>query len=64
MSIDFPFFKTNLPSTALNPLGWKGLPGCADSLAIALTIQQNEQFFVVVTEDNHTALRLEHEVSF
>jgi len=64
MSIDFPFFKTNLPSTALNPLGWKGLPGCADSLAIALTIQQNEQFIVVVTEDNHTALRLEHEVSF
>ena len=64
MRIDLPFFKTNLPTSTKSPLGWKGLAGCGDSLAIALTIQQNNQFLVVVTQDNHTALRLEHEVSF
>ncbi len=64
MRIDLPFFKTNLPTSTKSPLGWKGLAGCADSLAIALTIQQHNQFLVVVTPDNHTALRLEHEVAF
>ncbi|MEO1866872.1 MAG: transcription-repair coupling factor [Methylococcales bacterium] len=64
MPIDNPLFKTALPASPTTPMAWEGLLGCADSLAIALTIQQNNQFLVVVTQDNHTALRLEHEIAF
>ncbi|MEQ1637387.1 MAG: transcription-repair coupling factor [Methylococcales bacterium] len=43
---------------------WPGLVGCADSLAIASAIQNTERLFVIVTEDNQSALRLEHELAF
>ena len=60
-------------STVLSPLIprpkhlailWKGLTGCADALAIASAIENNDQLFVIVTEDNQSALRLEHEIRF
>jgi transcription-repair coupling factor (superfamily II helicase) len=43
---------------------WSGLVGCADSLAIASAIQNTDHLFVIVTEDNQSALRLEHELAF
>src|SRR5204862_370154 len=46
------------------PTRWSGLVGCADALAMAAAIQQHDRLFVIVTEDNHAALRLEHELAF
>ncbi|WP_235557283.1 transcription-repair coupling factor [Methyloglobulus morosus] len=43
---------------------WSGLIGCGDSLALATAIQNENRLFVVVTPDNQTALRLEHELAF
>ncbi|NOU23215.1 MAG: transcription-repair coupling factor, partial [Methyloglobulus sp.] len=43
---------------------WSGLAGCGDSLALATAINNENRLFVVVTPDNQTALRLEHELAF
>ena len=43
---------------------WTGLTGCGDSLALASAINNENRLFVVVTPDNQTALRLEHELAF
>jgi transcription-repair coupling factor (superfamily II helicase) len=43
---------------------WAGLPGCADSLALAAAIKNEQRLFVIVTQDNQAALRLEHELAF
>lgn len=53
-----------LPDTAKQPVFWSELHGCADSLAIATAINQRQQLFVIITPDNQTALRLEHELAF
>ena len=53
-----------LPVTASRPVFWSGLQGCADSLALATAINQRQQLFVIITPDNQTALRLEHELAF
>ncbi|MEQ1558879.1 MAG: transcription-repair coupling factor [Methyloglobulus sp.] len=52
------------PLTINNPLTWSGLTGCGDSLALASAINNENRVFVVVTPDNQTALRLEHELAF
>jgi transcription-repair coupling factor (superfamily II helicase) len=43
---------------------WSGLHGCADALALASSIKNENRLFLIVTADNHTALRLEHELEF
>lgn len=43
---------------------WPGLTGCADALALAAAIAQEKRLFVIITTDNQTALRLEHELAF
>jgi len=57
-------FSPALPVEINQPLSWSGLKGCGDSLAIASAIKNENRLFVIVTPDNQTALRLEHELSF
>lgn len=57
-------FSPQLPIETNQPLFWTGLNGCGDSLAIASAIKKENRLFVIVTPDNQTALRLEHELSF
>jgi transcription-repair coupling factor (superfamily II helicase) len=53
-----------VPSTSTPVLVWSGLDGCGDSLALAEAVKQSQRLFVLVTEDNQSALRLEHELAF
>ncbi len=57
-------FSPELPQQPIKPVYWSGLDGCADSLALANAIQQQQGLFVIVTADSQTALRLEHELAF
>jgi transcription-repair coupling factor (superfamily II helicase) len=63
-SSSHPLFSPTLPTKPGRPHFWSNLNGCADSLALANAVRNNNNLFVVVTRDNHTALRLEHEVRF
>jgi len=62
MSADSIFFPP-LPETTSQVIFWDGLTGCADSLAIASAIKNENRLLVVITPDNQTALRLEHEIA-
>ncbi|MEQ1739196.1 MAG: transcription-repair coupling factor [Methyloglobulus sp.] len=53
-----------IPNIKNTRVTWTGLTGCGDSLALATAIQNEDRLFVVVTPDNQTALRLEHELAF
>ncbi|ESS71509.1 transcription-repair-coupling factor Mfd [Methyloglobulus morosus KoM1] len=53
-----------IPKAPNHIMTWSGLIGCGDSLALATAIQNENRLFVVVTPDNQTALRLEHELAF
>jgi transcription-repair coupling factor (superfamily II helicase) len=57
-------FSPKLPESKAAALLWSGLHGCADALALASAIQNENRLFLIVTADNHTALRLEHELEF
>ncbi len=57
-------FAPELPLENSQILSWRGLKGCGDSLAIASAIENENRLFVIVTPDNQTALRLEHELAF
>jgi transcription-repair coupling factor (superfamily II helicase) len=57
-------FSPEIPQTVDQTLTWTGLTGCGDSLALATAIQNENRLFVVVTPDNQTTLRLEHELAF
>jgi len=57
-------FSPELPLDSGRFLSWTGLKGCGDSLAIASAIKNENRLFVIVTPDNQTALRLEHELLF
>jgi transcription-repair coupling factor (superfamily II helicase) len=57
-------FSPQVPETKNQTLCWTGLSGCGDSLALASAITNQNGLFVIVTPDNQTALRLEHELSF
>jgi transcription-repair coupling factor (superfamily II helicase) len=61
---DNSIFSPELPKEISQPLLWTGLKGCGDSLAIASAIKNENRLFVIVTPDNQTALRLEHELAF
>jgi transcription-repair coupling factor (superfamily II helicase) len=57
-------FSPKIPHVKDQVVNCTGLTGCADSLALASAIKNENRFFVVVTSDNQTALRLEHELAF
>jgi len=57
-------FSPQIPQRQDQILIWTGLTGCGDSLALASAIKNEDRLFVIVTPDNQTALRLEHELSF
>ena len=57
-------FSPTIPASKEQSLIWTGLSGCGDSLALASAIQNESRLFVIVTPDNQTALRLEHELAF
>ena len=57
-------FSPKIPQQQDQTLVWTGLTGCGDSLALASVIKNENRLFVIVTPDNQTALRLEHELSF
>lgn len=57
-------FSPQIPQKNHQALTWSGLIGCADSLVLASAIQNENRLFVIVTEDNQSALRLEHELGF
>jgi transcription-repair coupling factor (superfamily II helicase) len=59
-----PFPNQNIPQAKHQTIVWSGLLGCGDSLALASAIQNENRLFVVITPDNQTALRLEHELAF
>ncbi len=54
----------NVPQSKDLIVFWTGLTGCGDSLALASAIKNENRLFVIVTPDNQTALRLEHELAF
>jgi len=54
----------SVPQSRDQIINWTGLTGCADSLALASAINNENRLFVIVTPDNQTALRLEHELAF
>jgi transcription-repair coupling factor (superfamily II helicase) len=57
-------FSPQIPQAKDQALAWIGLTGCGDSLALSSAIKNEDCLFVIVTPDNQTALRLEHELSF
>ncbi|MDD1632395.1 MAG: transcription-repair coupling factor, partial [Methylococcaceae bacterium] len=57
-------FSPNVPQSKDQAVVWTGLTGCGDSLALASAIKNENRLFVIVTPDNQTALRLEHELAF
>ncbi len=57
-------FSPNVPQSKDQAVIWSGLTGCGDSLALASAIKNENRLFVIVTPDNQTALRLEHELAF
>ena len=57
-------FSPQVPQKQDQTVIWTGLTGCGDSLALASAINNENRLFVIVTPDNQTALRLEHELSF
>jgi len=59
-----PIFSPNVPQAKDQAVVWTGLTGCGDSLALASAIKNENRLFVIVTPDNQTALRLEHELAF
>ncbi len=57
-------FSPEVPQKQEQTVIWTGLTGCGDSLALASAINNENRLFLIVTPDNQTALRLEHELSF
>ncbi|MFZ2169320.1 MAG: transcription-repair coupling factor, partial [Methylococcaceae bacterium] len=57
-------FSPTVPQAKDQAVIWTGLTGCGDSLALASAIKNENRLFVIVTPDNQTALRLEHELAF
>ena len=57
-------FSPNVPKSKDQAVIWTGLTGCADALALASAINDEKRLFVIITPDNQTALRLEHELAF
>ncbi|WP_036247008.1 transcription-repair coupling factor [Methylobacter sp. BBA5.1] len=57
-------FSPVVPQKDNPSMVWSGLAGCGDALALASAIKNENRLFVVVTPDNQTALRLEHELAF
>lgn len=61
---DCSLFAPKLPHTCNEPIIWTGLHGCANALALANAIQTQKKLLVIITADNHSAVRLAHELAF
>ena len=61
---DISHFRPIIPLSVESPAIWPGLAGCADALALAHAIQNENRLFVIVMSDNQAALRLEQELAF
>ncbi len=57
-------FSPQVPNKKDQQVTWAGLTGCGDALALASAIKNENRLFIIVTPDNQTALRLEHELAF
>ncbi|MDD1605653.1 MAG: transcription-repair coupling factor, partial [Methylococcaceae bacterium] len=57
-------FTLTLPQIKNQTILWTGLTGCANALALATAIEQENRLFVIVTPDNQTALQLIQELTF
>ncbi|PPD47096.1 MAG: transcription-repair coupling factor [Methylobacter sp.] len=57
-------FSPQVPNKKDQQVTWAGLSGCGDALALAAAIKNENRLFIIVTPDNQTALRLEHELAF
>ncbi|MDO9163022.1 MAG: transcription-repair coupling factor [Methylococcaceae bacterium] len=57
-------FSPQVPNKKDQQVTWAGLSGCGDALALASAIKNENRLFIIVTPDNQTALRLEHELAF
>jgi transcription-repair coupling factor (superfamily II helicase) len=57
-------FSLQLPKNQQQSIIWTGLTGCAESLALANAIVQENRLFVIVTPDNQTAQQLISELKF
>ena len=53
-----------LPQLPEQTVFWTGLHGSGDALSLARAISQEKRLLVIVTPDQQTALRLEHELAF
>ena len=51
-------FSPIVPQSKNEAIIWAGLGGCADALALASAIANENRLFVIITPDNQTALRL------
>lgn len=61
---DFSPLNPQLPQHPRDIVTWGGLPGCGDSLCLAQAIRSSAGFYLVVTADMQTTLRLERELRF
>jgi transcription-repair coupling factor (superfamily II helicase) len=59
-----PISSLPIPQTKQQAIFWTGLTGCAESLALANAIEQENRLFVIVTPDNQIALQLIQELAF
>lgn len=60
-SLDLP----TIPGEKGQSLSFRGLKGCGDALVLAELLQSGgDPFFLVITPDTPTAIRLEHEIRF
>lgn len=57
-------FTPAVPTEIAPSMIWQNLNGCGDSLALAQAAKQDKRLYLIVTEDTHSALRLEHEIEF
>ncbi len=57
-------FYPPFPNDKDEILTWCGFTGCADSLALATAIANENRLLIIITPDNQTALRIEHELAF
>jgi len=61
---DSSVFSPDIPKKINQPICWQGLSGCADALALANAIKNENRLFVIITTDSQSALRLERELEF
>ena len=59
-----PLINLRLPDREHTIVNWRNLHGCADTLGLSQAVQQESGFYLVVTSDMQTAIRIEQELRF